>query len=114
MTNDFRNRRHTPVLDIDVEEITTRIKALTRIEVCERCEPLVTATVFDGASAVMGIGRLYLRMLAERRRAADFEAAIRAALGAERDGDSDPLGFLRDAYEANPENPFAGWGGADG
>jgi hypothetical protein len=103
-------RRHTPELDIEVEEINARIKALTRIEVCADCELIVTAAVFDGASAVMQIGRMYLRLLAARQRAADFEAAIRAALGAERDGESDPLGFLRDEYEVFPDEPFAGWG----
>jgi hypothetical protein len=114
MTRSPVNRRHTPVLDIDIEEITSRIKALTRIDACDRCEPALTATVFDAASAVMGIGRLYLRMLAERRRAADFEAAIRAALGAERDGEPDPLDFLRDEYASHGQDAFRGWGGADG
>lgn len=110
MTRSNPVRRRAPELDIDIEEINARISALTRIQVCADCEAVVTATVFDGASAVMQIGRMYLRLLSARRRAADFDAAIRAALGAERDGEPDPLGFLRDEYDTHPDEPFAGWG----
>jgi hypothetical protein len=91
-------------MDIDIEEITDRITALTHIEVCERCEPVVTATVFDAAHAVMGIGRMYLRLLTERRRAANWEAAIRATLAAVDEGESDPIAYLRYEWADQHQN----------
>jgi hypothetical protein len=42
------------------------------------------------------VDRLFLLLKDERRRYADLLAAVRAALGAAREGEADPLAYLRD------------------
>ena len=64
---------------------------------------------FDGpsTSAHMWMLLAEMQMLrralnAARMRAADLEAAGRATLAAERDGEADPLFYLRDELAARP------------
>ena len=51
------------------------------------------------------IARLYAALLAARHESANRLAAMRAALGAAADGDSDPLAFLRDELAESDNAP---------
>ena len=50
----------------------------------------------DIARLLTEITSLHSQLAAARLRAANLEAAIRAALGAHSDGEPDPLSYLRD------------------
>ena len=50
----------------------------------------------DIAAQLDQVTQLYDALGKQRLRSANLEAAIRAALGADRDGEADPLGYLRD------------------
>jgi outer membrane protein TolC len=53
----------------------------------------------DYARLIAEIASLHNQLAAARLRAANLEAAMRAALGAHDDGESDPLAYLRDEIE---------------
>jgi hypothetical protein len=88
--------RHIPPLSIDRDEISSRLRALARSDICERCELPVSQAITDIARLLNQVSRLYAALGKEHLRSANLEAAIRAALGAESDGEADPLGYLRD------------------
>jgi hypothetical protein len=90
-----------PRLSINTEEITNRLRKLANADPCENCEPRVTDAVTDIAALLIQVNRLWLALGKERMRSANLEAAIRAALGAENDGEADPLGYLRDEIAGN-------------
>jgi len=93
--------RHAPQLSINPDEITTRLRDLSSAGMCERCEIPVTRAITDIARLLTQVRTLYDALAAERMRAANLEAAIRAALGAESDGETDPLAYLRDEIADN-------------
>jgi hypothetical protein len=88
--------RHMPPLSVNLEEVTTRLRDLTSAELCDCCELTVTHAIFDIARLISQIHELYAGLSAERLRSANLEAAIRAALGAESDAETDPFAYLRD------------------
>ena len=51
------------------------------------------------------IGRLHSLLLLTRVRQADLTAAARAVIAAERDGENDPLWYIRDELAANGKLP---------
>jgi hypothetical protein len=53
-------------------------------------------SVTDVPALLSEVDRLWLALVATRRRYANLAAAARASLGAERDGEADPLSYLRD------------------
>ncbi len=61
----------------------------------------------DIARLLTEITSLHSQLAAARLRAANLEAAMRAALSAHSDGESDPLSYLRDEIANDP-------GGANG
>jgi hypothetical protein len=65
-------RRHAPRQELTLEDLADIGRLLTEIAI------------------------LHSQLHVARLRAANLEAAIRAALGAHEDGESDPLAFLRD------------------
>lgn len=101
MHNQPYPERHMPLLSIDPDEITSRLRELVSADLCGHCGPAVTNAIRDIARLATEIYELYAALAAERLRSANLEAAIRAALGAHTDGEPDPLAYLR--YEL-PDN----------
>jgi hypothetical protein len=93
MNNTTGSARHQPRLHINTTEILTHI-AEARAASCTGCG--ATALIADIARLLAEVTWLYRSLISTRRRAANLEAAIRAALSADRDGESDPLAYLRD------------------
>jgi hypothetical protein len=91
-----------PHLTIDPDEILSRLRELASAGTWEGCELPAINAIIDIARLLTEVNRLYLELARERLRSANLEAAIRAALGAESDGEADPLGYLRDEIAGNP------------
>jgi hypothetical protein len=89
-------QRHLPPLSIDPHAIATRLHKLANADPCNNCELPVTHAIIDIARLLIQVNRLLIALENERMRSANLEAAIRAALGAYADGESDPLAYLRD------------------
>jgi hypothetical protein len=89
-----------PRLHIDAEEILTHV-AHARATACRDCDANAAALTGDIARLLAEITWLYHSLICTRQRAANLEAAIRAALGAHDDGERDPLAYLRD--EISPD-----------
>jgi hypothetical protein len=90
-----------PPLSIDLNEYAGRLRELATAPECERCEIPLARAMTDIARLLDQVSQLYDALGKERLRSANLEAAIRAALGAYRDGEADPLGYLRDELTAN-------------
>jgi hypothetical protein len=93
--------RNMPLLSVDIDEIRNRLRDLANTDLCGNCELAATRAIFDIARLIIQIYELYAALGAERLRSANLEAAIRAALGAHADGESDPLAYLRDELPGN-------------
>ena len=100
MANQPDNTRRTPRLRIDTGEILTRI-AGAQTTACRDCAANTAALAADTARLLAEIAWLCQSLMRSRQRAANLEAAIRAALGAHDDGEIDPLAYLRD--EISPD-----------
>jgi hypothetical protein len=85
-----------PHTDVDTTAVSARLRALTSAPRCEHCEPAVISAISDIALLLAEVNRLYRALTKERLRSANLEAAIRAALGADNDGEPCPLAYLRD------------------
>ena len=97
MTITPRNQPHIPPLHIDLDEILGTIALeLARVQICDQCQHSVPSLINDLAHLVSEITRLHAALIDERLISANLRAAIRAALGAELDGETDPLSYLRD------------------
>jgi hypothetical protein len=98
-----------PQLSININQILSRLESLADADVCVRCEDRIENAVADIAFLIIQIERLYSELCRARLRAANYEAAIRAALCAASDGEPDPLAYLRDELP-EPQNPGYGRG----
>jgi len=99
MTSTPRNHPHIPPLRIDLDAILTTIALeLSRVRLCGNCEASVPSLIDDLAHLVGEITRLHSALIDERLVSANLSAAIRAALGAQDDGEPDPLAYLRDEF----------------
>jgi hypothetical protein len=87
--------RHTPQLRISTTEIRNHI-ITAQSTVCDNCGAHAAILTGDIALLLAEITRLYQSLIRARRQAANYEAAIHAAIGAQEDGDHDPIGYLRD------------------
>jgi hypothetical protein len=97
MTITPQNQPHIPPLQIDLEETLAAIAIeLARVQMCHQCHASFPSLIDDLAHLVTEITRLHSALVRERLISANLRAAIRAALGAESDGEADPLGYLRD------------------
>jgi hypothetical protein len=96
LNNQSYPSRHLPQLSIDPRVIATRLRELASAGPCKNCELPVTHAIIDIARLLIQVDRLYIALENERIRSANLEAAMRAALGAYDDGESDPLAYLRD------------------
>jgi hypothetical protein len=103
MTITPQNPPHIPQLQIDLEETLATIAIeLARVQICDQCKASVPSLIDDLAHLVTEITRLHSALVRERLTSANLRAAIGAALGAESDGENDPLGYLRDEIAGYP------------
>jgi hypothetical protein len=82
-------------LSISPEEIASRLHDLADADLCEHCEIPVTCAMTDIARLLSQVRTLNDALAQARMRAANLEAAMRAALSAQVDGETDPLAYLR-------------------
>jgi hypothetical protein len=85
-----------PLLSVDIDDIRNRLRDLEYANPCGTCQLAASRAVSDIARLITQIHELYVALAAERLRSANLEAAIRAALGAHDDGETDPFAYLRD------------------
>jgi len=103
MTITPQNQPHIPQLQIDLEgTLSTIAIELARVRICDQCQESVPSLIDDFAHLVTEITRLHSVLVRERLISANLRAAIRAALGAESDGEADPLEYLRDELAGSP------------
>lgn len=93
--------RNMPLLSVDMDGIRNGFRDLEYAHLCGNCELAASRAVSDIARLMVQINELYAALGAERLRSANLEAAIRAALGAQADGEADPLAYLRDELPGN-------------
>ena len=97
MTSTPQNQPNIPRLQIDLDEILGTIALeLAIVRICTQCQASAPSLINDLARLVSEITRLHAALIDERLTSANLRAAIRAALGAESYGETDPLSYLRD------------------
>jgi hypothetical protein len=104
LLNSQYSARRMSRLRTDAREILAHA-ANARATVCRGCGADVAELTGDIARLVAAVTWLDQSLIMARLRAANLEAAIRAALGAQKDGDHDPIGYLRD--EITPDTGAA-------
>lgn len=100
-----------PRLRIDRAAIHNRyVAVLTRPR--EEFRAALVESICDVPGLLSEVDRLWLLLVATRRRYANLVAAGRATLAAHADGEDDPLSYLRDELPPNPDHGPAGgrWG----
>ena len=95
-----------PPLHIDAEAIQARLETLVHVRPCKKCMVPARQAVADITNLLLQVSGLYAELIEARREAANYLAAIRAALGADEDGEPDPLAYLRDEF---PEHAPGEW-----
>ena len=110
MTTAPQNQPHAPRLQIDLDEILSGI-TFVAAHICDECEVPVTILIIDIKRLMEEVSRLHSELLGERLISANLRAAIRAALGAQSDGEPDPLAYLRDEISgtAGPDTSDDEW-----
>jgi len=110
MTSTPHDHPHSPQLNIDLDEIVSAIVIeLARVQVCPQCHDSVPGLADGLAHLATEIIRLHSALIEERLISANLRAAIRAALGAQHDGEPDPLAYLRDELPGDAD-PRSEWG----
>ena len=111
MASTPQNQPHIPPLQIDLDEILATIALeLARVQICQQCQGSVPSLIDDLAHLVSEITRLHAALIDERLISANLRAAIRAALGAQSDGEPDPLAYLRDEFPDTGDPDASEWG----
>lgn len=100
MINAERNARSTG-LRIDPDAIASHLEALDDSAICHRCRNAVILVTADAVAMLIEAIRLSEALYLARLESANRLAAIRAALGAAADGESDPLAYLRDEIDGH-------------
>jgi len=100
---------HIPRPTVDREAILTHLRAAQH-----RRTPVAIWTVIADIPVMLAeIHRLYALLSRARWDFADMLAAARATLDADRDGEADPLSYLRDEVSAHRPWPPADGDGRD-
>ena len=107
MTTTPRNQPHIPQLQIDTDKILSRI-TFAQQHTCNQCQVPVTILIIDIKRLLAEVTRLHSALIAERMISANLRAAIGAALGAESDGEPDPLAYLREEFPDTRDTDAAG------
>jgi hypothetical protein len=85
-----------PKLAVDVPAITARRRAILAARTVDQFHNALFDSANDVPLLVAELSRLGSHLLRLRLRYANLEAAARAAVAAERDGEPDPLAYLAD------------------
>jgi hypothetical protein len=110
MTDPHDNRPHIPMLLVDPAAIACRIEELDKTAMCRECRDAVIPVTTDTVRLLIEVIRLRELLIGKRAESANRLAAMKAALGAAADNESDPLQFLRDEIDTAPGNDEdAGW-----
>jgi hypothetical protein len=80
---------------------------MARVYICDQCRETIHSLIDNIVRLAGGITRLHEMLAGERRTSANLLAAIRATLGADREGEADPFGYLRDEL---PDEPGGAYG----
>jgi hypothetical protein len=107
-----------PPINVDLQEATARNLTARDVlaELSAAIPPLsgvwrlLDVSLADIPILSAEIVRLAARSLDDRRAYADLLAAARATLAADRDGEPDPLYYLRDELAARRHSPSTGGG----
>jgi hypothetical protein len=78
-----------------LEAITAHLATLAQTQSCPCCDTAITAVISDAANLLAVVAQLCQELAEARLGNANLRAAIGAALGAARDGEPDPLDYLR-------------------
>ena len=93
-------RPRLPVLGVDLDAIHARYWAIHSTRTRLEFHAALVASVADVPTLVSEVDRLCGYLVQMRRRYADLLAAVRATLAADRDGETDPLWYVRDEFAA--------------
>lgn len=96
MTNQQKQLRYTPLLNVDTVAIAATLRKLAGASLCTACEANVNRLVVGTEQLITEAHRLSDALTVARLEAANLRAAIRATLGADAEGEADPLAYLRD------------------
>jgi hypothetical protein len=110
LANQQPHQRHTPRITVDLGAVASRLETLASIGLCPRCEQIVTPVTADTVALLIEVIRLHEAVQAARLESANRLAAIRAALHADRDGETDPLAYLRDELPGQDSDDIRGTG----
>jgi hypothetical protein len=97
LNNQPYHGRHLPQIAIDRDGVLAAITlGLARVHTCGQCRETIPFLIDNIARLAGEITRLHVMLAGERQATANLLAAIRAALGAESEGEADPFAYLRD------------------
>ena len=111
MIDQTETTRRRPTLSIDIHAISAWLAELAQVALCPECELAVTAITADVVDLLAEVSRLYGSAIVACRQSANRLAAIRATLRAQADGETDPLGFLRDEIADSASGQLSGGNG---
>jgi hypothetical protein len=106
MTYRYLNQNLTPRLLIDPAAIAARLEILDTAPLCGSCRKSVTPVTADTVALLIEAIRLWDALTVTRLESANRLAAIRAALHAAREGEADPLAYLRDELPADGDGKW--------
>jgi hypothetical protein len=92
-------RPHLPRLGIDRGAISERYAAVLSTSDHRDFVKALVRSVTDVPALLATVDRLWLALVAARRRHANLVAACRAAIAAQRDGEHDPLSYVVDELQ---------------
>ncbi len=96
MTTSPYSRSRPPKLSIDVQAIAARHRAIVDARTVDEFHNALLDSANDVPPLITELSRLWSLLLSIRARYANLEAAARAALAAQWDGEPDPLAYLAD------------------
>ena len=85
-----------PKLTVDLSAIAGRHRAVVNARTVDGRHNALLDSATDVPLLLAELTRLWTQLLTTRLQYANLHAAARAALSAERDGESDPLAYLTD------------------
>lgn len=101
-----RNNDHSARLIIDPDAIASHLESLSETPLCDSCHTAIVPVAGDAVALLIEVIRLHGALTALRLESANRLAAIRAALHAHAEGESDPLAYLLDELPADSDG---GW-----
>jgi hypothetical protein len=96
MTDFHHDYPERPELPVDPGVIAGRLGKLGQADLCGACREAILPVAADTARLLTEVIRLRDALAGTRMESANRLAAMRAALSAAADNETDPLGFLRD------------------